>query len=317
MEILKEQGVDVSKIKSKDTIKKLAEKSEVEITEKQAQNLGIKLDDKIGNAKDKVVEGYKGKYGRRKPTQEQIQKILELGITIEREEKSFCEEFICKMQKLKELGIDVSKIQQKDTIEKVIKREGLEITAEQAEELGIELEYKIGTKRNNIIGAYRGRGRYQKLTQEQISTLLELGVSLEKRDSCQEFIEILEKLNELGVDITNIKQKDTIETLAQRSNKKITDRQVEKIGIDLYYNIGKTKTNLSMRYRGVMSGVKPTQEQVDKLLKLGIDLSKKRRTSKEIAEASISAIKDTELADKENKALQELVEKQQKKEEQK
>ena len=117
--------------------------------------------------------------------------------------------------------------------------------------------------------------------------------------------------------ITNIKQKDTIETLAQRSNKKITDRQVEKIGIDLYYNIGKTKTNLSMRYRGVMSGVKPTQEQVDKLLKLGIDLSKKRRTSKEIAEASISAIKDTELADKENKALQELVEKQQKKEEQK
>ena len=317
LEILKEQGVDVSKIKSKDTIKKLAEKSEVEITEKQAQNLGIKLDDKIGNAKDKVVEGYKGKYGRRKPTQEQIQKILELGITIEREEKNFCEEFICKMQKLKELGIDVSKIQQKDTIEKVIKREGLEITAEQAEELGIELEYKIGTKRNNIIGAYRGRGRYQKLTQEQISTLLELGVSLEKRDSCQEFIEILEKLNELGVDITNIKQKDTIETLAQRSNKKITDRQVEKIGIDLYYNIGKTKTNLSMRYRGVMSGVKPTQEQVDKLLKLGIDLSKKRRTSKEIAEASISAIKDTELADKENKALQELVEKQQKKEEQK
>ena len=90
MEILKEQGVDVSKIKSKDTIKKLAEKSEVEITEKQAQNLGIKLDDKIGNAKDKVVEGYKGKYGRRKPTQEQIQKILELGITIEREEKNFC-----------------------------------------------------------------------------------------------------------------------------------------------------------------------------------------------------------------------------------
>ena len=48
---------------------------------------------------------------------------------------------------------------------------------------------------------------------------------------------------------------------------------------------------------------------MQRLLELGIVLDKKERTGKEIAEASISSIKDMELADAEDVALQLLVEK--------
>ena len=77
--------------------------------------------------------------------------------------------------------------------------------------------------------------------------------------------------------------------------------------------------NIASAYRETGNGRKPTKEQVQRLLELGISLERKNRSSKEIAEATISSLKDIELADKEDKALQELVEKNktQKKEKQK
>ena len=46
-----------------------------------------------------------------------------------------------------------------------------------------------------------------------------------------------------------------------------------------------------------------------RLERLGISLELKRRTSKEIAEASISSLTDIEMSDREDTALKELVEK--------
>lgn len=44
-------------------------------------------------------------------------------------------------------------------------------------------------------------------------------------------------------------------------------------------------------------------------MKLGISLEAKSRTSKEIAEASISSLTDIEMSDREDSALKELIEK--------
>ena len=123
----------------------------------------------------------------------------------------------------------------------------------------------------------------------------------------------------MGVDVSKLQNNDTIQTLAEKSGVKITEDKANKLEIELNDKIGKAKDNIASVYRGTGKGTKPTEEQVKRLLELGISLERKRRTSKEIAEATISSIKDIELADKEDKALQELVEKNktQKKEEQK
>ena len=53
----------------------------------------------------------------------------------------------------------------------------------------------------------------------------------------------------------------------------------------------------------------PTITQVQELEAMGLNLEIKKRKAKEVAEATISAIKDVELADKVYGELQSLVEK--------
>ena len=181
------------------------------------------------------------------------------------------------------------------------------ITEEKAEELGIKLSDKIGYTKMSIARAYRGKGACKKPSQEQVQELLELGISLEARDVIQEFIEKLEILKEQGIDVTKIIQKDTIETLAEKSGVVLTEEKAEELGIELSDKIGITKTYIARAHRGKSSGKKPTQEQVQELQNLGISLEKRKRTGKEIAGASISSIKNMEVSDKADRELQEVV----------
>ena len=318
LEVLTELGVDVSKMTQSDTIQTLAEKSGVKIAEEQANKMEIELNNKIGWAKNNIAGAYRGTGNRKKPTEEQVKRLLELGISLEKIDRDRVQEFIEKLEKLTEMGVDVSKLKTTDTIEKLANRSGIEIKEEKANKLGIELDDKIGKSKNNITQVYRGTKNGTKPTEEQVKRLLELGISFEK-NRVQEFIEKLEKLTEMGVDISKMTQIDTIETLAKKSGIKITEEKANKLGIELNDKIGKTKMNIASAYRETGNGRKPTKEQVQRLLELGISLERKNRSSKEIAEATISSLKDIELADKEDKALQELVEKNktQKKEEQK
>ena len=319
VEKLKKMGVDVSKLQKKDTIKTLAEKSNVEITEEQANKLEIRLDEKIGNIKNNIASVYRGTGKGEKPTREQVKRLLKLGISLEK--RNTVQEFIEKVEKLTELGVDISQMTRIDTIETLAKKSDVKITEDQADKLEIGLADKIGYIKENIAMTYRGKEKREKPTQEQVKRLLELGISLEKieRNAVQEFIEKLEKLTVLGVDISKMTQRDTIETLSEKSKIKITEEQADKLGIELYDKIGRTKERVIQKYRGTEKGKKLTQEQVKRLLELGISLASRKLNSKEIAEATISSIKNIELTDREEKALQELVEKNktQKKEEQK
>ena len=298
LKILKEQGIDVTKITQKDTIETLAKKSGVVITEEKAEELGIKLSDKIGITKTYIARAYRRNGSGEKPTQEQVQKLQKLGISLER--RNITQELIEKLCILKEQGIDITKITKTDTIRTLAEKSGVIITEEKAKELGINLSDRIGQTKTNVASAHRGDKTREKPIEEQVQRLSELGISLElleKRDITQEFIEKLQILKGQKIDVSKITLRDTVETLAKKSGVVLTEEKAKELGIELSDRIGPTKANITSVYRGNMRGKKPTQKQIQKLSELGISLEKRKRTGKEVVRASIDSIKHMEMLD--------------------
>ena len=289
LETLKKQGVDVTKITPKDTIQTLAEKSGVVLTEKQSEELGIELNDKIGQTKTGIASAHRGKGTYQKPTQEQVQRLSELGISLDVLERgTIIRKFMKELDILIEQKIDIAKMTETDTIQTLAEKSGVVITKEKADELGIRLNYKIGGAKKYIAKLYRKGGK--KTEQEQEQRLLELGVSLElpeKKSITQEFIEKLKILEKQGIEVSNIQIKDTIQTLAQKSGVVITEEKAKELGIRLNDKIGQTKMSIARAYRRNGSGEKPTQEQVQKLQKLGISLERRNITQELIEKLCI------------------------------
>ena len=262
---------------------------------------------KIGLKKYYIASVHRGKGKLKSPTKKQIEELKKLGINLEKIETDSVQEFIDTLNQMKSTGVDVSKIKQRDTIETLAKKSGID--RKKIEEIGLDPAQKIGVKKNNITRAYRGKGTSKSPTKEQEEELKKLGISLEKleRDSVQEFIDTLKQLKSIGIDVSKIGKKDTIETLAKKSG--IGRKELEEIGLDLMQKIGQKKANIRQAHRGKSKNKPPTNEQVEELKKLGISLEYKKRTSKEIAEASICSLTDIEMSDREDATLKELVEK--------
>ena len=108
------------------------------------------------------------------PTPEQVDKLKELGISLEVIEINATQEFIEKIETLINLietdKPEVIKIKQSDTIGKLA--EGLGISEEQIEEAGLDSTFKIGQQKANIAGVYRdardvAEGKKKKRTTER------------------------------------------------------------------------------------------------------------------------------------------------------
>ena len=308
LEKLQSIGVNVSALSAKDTIMSLADKSGINI--EKIEKLGLSPDKQIGNIKYNMSQLYRGgeKVKGIKPTEEQKRKLEAMGISLELQMKDNATEgFIKKLEKLQSIGVDVSKITTMDSIESLARKSRVEKKVIE----GIELnpDEKIGKSKSRMIESMKSnRNRMIPPTEEQLSRLEELGIKIdiEKKSATQIFIENLECLKDIGVDTSKIIAKDTIETLAIKSN--ISIEEIEKIGLNPKEKIGYKKTDIIKAYRG-KERKKLTKEQISRLLKLGISLEPKSRTSKEIAGASISSLTDIEMSDREDVALKELVEK--------
>ncbi len=305
---LKAIGVDVLQISSSDTIGTLAKKSGIGKDRLIKANIDPTI--KIGQKKEKIAGAFRETNRGKKPTEKQVKELLKLGISLELKPKQdTVQEFIKRLKELKDIGVDVSKIFTSDTIGTLSEKSG--IGKDRLIKANIDPTIKIGQKRNDIVGAYRGTNHNTPPTEKQVKELLKLGISLElkpKQDTVQEFINQLQKLRDIGVDVSKIRADDTIETLAKKSG--IKEDTLKKAKIDSTIKIGSKKNNIVATYRGTGSGKPPTEKQVKELLELGISLERKKgRKGKEIAEASISALQDIEMADKENEALKELIEK--------
>ena len=301
LRILQSIGVDISKLTERDTIETLAKKSG--ISRKKLEEIGLDSTKKIGKQRDTIVQTCKGNVRGKRPTEEQVKMLESMGIDLKK--RDYIHEFLDTLRILQSIGVDISKITKGDTIETLAKRSG--ISRKKLEEMGLDSTRKIGIQKCNIALASRGKGTAKRPTEEQVEKLESMGINLKKRDSIQEFLDTLRILQSIGVDISKLTQKDTIETLAKKSG--ISRKKLEEIGLDSMKKIGMQKNNIALASRGKGTVKRPTEEQVEELLKLGISLEKKSRTSKEIAEASISSLTDIEMSDREDAVLKELVEK--------
>ena len=158
---------EVIEIKKSDTIGKLAEG--LGISKKQVEEAGLDSTFKIGQQKENIAVAYRdardvaeGKKKKRTttqkpPTLEQVDKLKELGISLEVIEINATQEFIEKIETLINLvetdKPEVIKIKQSDTIRKLA--EGLGISEEQIEEAGLDSTFKIGQQKACIAGVYR------------------------------------------------------------------------------------------------------------------------------------------------------------------
>ena len=264
-------GVDVSKLVTIDTVETLAKRSE--ISKEKLEEMGLDSTLKIGNKKHNIAQAYRGKGTNKPPTKEQVEELVKLGVSLEKQEKDTMQEFINILKKLQTIGVDVSKMSKRDTIETLAKKSG--ISREKVEEIGLDSAEKIGSKKSTISQAYRGQGKYKRPTKEQVEELAKLGISLEERNISQEFIDTLKTLQTIGVDVSKIVRNDTIETLAKKSG--ISKEKLEEIGLDPMLKIGLKRTTIVQAYRGKGNSKPPTQEQIEKLAKLGISIEKRKR----------------------------------------
>ena len=174
---------------------------------------------------------------------------------------------------MQEIGVDVSRLASKDTIQTLAKKS--RISEEALREIRLKPDEKICNTREHIAKLYRGSKKGGSITEEQINRLLQLGISLEKKDrnAPQELIETLEQLQEIGVDVSRLASKDTIQTLAEKSGIGIDD--LIKFNLDPKENIGSKKTSIGRVIRGKEKGNIPTEEQFKRLLELGISFENK------------------------------------------
>ena len=353
METLAKLGVKVDLLKQSNKIEDLV-KSTIEQSKKENKELdeekvrsrmikdiednGLKLDDTIGPKLANIRSVYRGTQDGTKPTPEQVAKLKELGITLEKIDTN--QEFIEKMETLNRLGVKVDLLGSGDTIEKLVnntikqlKKENKELDEEKVrsrmikdiEDNGLKLDDTIGPKLDRIKARYRGtQKKGTKPIPEQVAKLKELGIILEEIDTNQEFIEKMETLDRLGVKVYLLKKRNKIEDLVEstikqlkKENKELDEEKVrsrmikdiEDNGLKLDDTIGPKLDRIRAVYRGTQDGTKPTPEQVDKLKNYGITLEKKSKSKKELAEAAFPAITDPDLLDSEQQALDTLISK--------
>ena len=299
LEKMQETGVDVSKLVRGDTIGSLAKKSG--ISEEKILEIGLNPEDKIENSKRFIATSYRK--DRSYVSEEQLKILEKLGISLEFNERNVPQEFIETLEKMQETGVDVSKLVRGDTIGSLAKKSG--ISEEKILEMGLNPNDNIGPSKKSLATRYRKNRNY--VNEEQLKRLEKLGISLElnKRNVPQKFIETLERMQEIGVEVSKIVQRDTIGSLAKKSG--ISEEKITKIGLNPEDKIGISKNYIAISYRKDRSYV--SEEQLKILEELGISLEKNSRTGKEIAEASISSLTDIEMSDREDAALKELVEK--------
>ena len=201
------------------------------------------------------------------------------------------------------IGVDVSKIAPKDTILKLVGKtlkEPEEILIQRIKEMGLKPDDNIGSKISTIKVVYNKSQRGEDTggrtiaTEEQVKRLKEMGVW--EKNTIDEFIEKLEKVQGIGVDVSKIVQRDTILKLVGKTLKEqeeILIQRIKGIGLKPDDKIGKKIIDIKSNYKKSQKGEKaegiaPTEAQVEKIRSFGIKIGKEI-TGQSIGQASYTA----------------------------
>lgn len=308
-------GIDVSKIQKEDTILDLVKKTKPKENDdeliKKIEEMGLNPNDPISNKLRSIRKIYsqlqKGKkIDEIPPTMEQINKIEKMGIRIKPKE-NIIDVFIKELKKLQNIEIDVSKIQVTDTILDLIKKtkpkENDGVLIKKIEEIGLDPNENIGGRLCRIKMGYKkrqkeGNSRWTPLTEEQLNKIQGMGIKIEgeKSNIVDEFIEKIEKLQEIGVDVSKIVRSDTILKLVGKTleePEEVLIKKIKEIGLETDDNIGLKLSGIKVAYNKSQRGEKTggtiaTEEQVRRIRSFGIKIGKEI-TGQSIGKASYTA----------------------------
>ena len=301
-------GVDVSKITERDTILSLARKTleePEEILIQRIKGIGLKLDDKIGSKINDIKSNYnksqKGEEmgGTTIATEAQVKRLKEMRVW----EKNIVDNIIKDFEKLQEIGVDVSKSVEKDTILSLARKtleEPEEILIQRIKGIGLRPEDNIGSKINSIKRNYNKSQKGEEMgattiaTEAQVKRLKEMRVW--KKNSTDKFIEELEKLEEIGVNVSKIITTDTILSLARKTleePEEILIQRIKGIGLKPDDNIGAKLGTIRSNYNKRQKREKPKRNvvieaQVEKIRSFGIKIGEEI-TGQSIGKASYTA----------------------------
>ena len=339
LEKLKESGVDVSKLprsgnKDKTLLKNIKvydeEGKEVDISEIVKEmpddyNIGAK----IGYALRTVVETGKGAIKK-----EEIDKLIGYGLITREEiekakagikEESVVSKLINLLEKLKEAGVDVSKLPRsvpKDKTKTLLKN--IKAQDEKGNEVDISEivkempdDYNIGSKISCALQAAKGNGNY-KIEEEETEKLIGFGLITRgeiekakagiKESAATKLINLLEKLKESGVDVSKLPRSGNKDKTLLK-NIKVYDEEGNEVDISEIvkempddYNIGdqiKIALRTAKRQQGKIT------EETEKLIGFGLitreEIEKAKAGKKESEE-------DLEIVDVKRENLIEIYE---------
>ena len=271
-------GIDVSKIQKEDAILDLVKKTKPKENDdeliKKIEEMGLNPNDPISNKLRSIRKIYsqlqKGKkIDEIPPTMEQINKIEKMGIRIKPKE-NIIDVFIKELEKLQSIEIDVSKIQVTDTILDLIKKtkpkENDGVLIKKIEEIGLDPNENIGGRLCRIKMGYKkrqkeGNSRWTPLTEEQLNKIQGMGIKIEgeKSNIVDEFIEKIEKLQEIGVDVSKIVRSDTILKLVGKTleePEEVLIKKIKEIGLETDDNIGLKLSGIKVAYNKSQRGEK-------------------------------------------------------------
>ena len=308
-------GIDVSKIQKEDAILDLVKKTKPKENDdeliKKIEEMGLNPNDPISNKLRSIRKIYsqlqKGKkIDEIPPTMEQINKIEKMGIRIKPKE-NIIDVFIKELKKLQSIEIDVSKIQVTDTILDLIKKtkpkENDGVLIKKIEEIGLDPNENIGGRLCRIKMGYKkrqkeGNSRWTPLTEEQLNKIQGMGIKIEgeKSNIVDEFIEKIEKLQEIGVDVSKIVRSDTILKLVGKTleePEEVLIKKIKEIGLETDDNIGLKLSGIKVAYNKSQRGEKTggtiaTEEQVRRIRSFGIKIGKEI-TGQSIGKVSYTA----------------------------
>ena len=308
-------GINVLKIQKEDAILDLVKKTKPKENDdeliKKIEEMGLNPNDPISNKLRSIRKIYsqlqKGKkIDEIPPTMEQINKIEKMGIRIKPKE-NIIDVFIKELEKLQSIEIDVSKIQVTDTILDLIKKtkpkENDGVLIKKIEEIGLDPNENIGGRLCRIKMGYKkrqkeGNSRWTPLTEEQLNKIQGMGIKIEgeKSNIVDEFIEKIEKLQEIGVDVSKIVRSDTILKLVGKTleePEEVLIKKIKEIGLETDDNIGLKLSGIKVAYNKSQRGEKTggtiaTEEQVRRIRSFGIKIGKEI-TGQSIGQASYTA----------------------------
>ena len=325
VKLLSENGVDITLIQT--TTRKNGKKIGTVLRDIEQNGINIEkiisennLDSNfpIGQRVKLLRSAYKGN-GNCKITEQEKEEAKKLGI-IPEETKSAIAETLEIVKILKEAGVNIDELRPTKTIQrkttfillKDVKQDGIDIE-DIIRKNNLDGNFALGKRIANTRNAYNGIGTYV-ITEEEKEEAKRLGIITEQGPSMvQETIAIVKILKREGVDLSQIqfryrrKGKEYFPTLNDIKQEGIDIQKIiDENNLDGEFPFGRKMERLKQVYRGTGTGA-ITDDEKREIEELEI-FKNKKRSSKEIAQASISSLTDIEMSDGEDAALKELVE---------